>query len=271
MREALEIAADAAEALADLHGIGTAHGDVKPQNLVVDASGRAHAIDLGLCCAAFSTDLAGATARYLAAEDADLGDARARDLLALGVVLAERSSPAVRHAREAVAAARAAILPAPLDEICGALLARSPTSRPSARWVADAAIAALSRLGAHARPGSKDAHDRAAGKDGHERAAGKDAHERAAGKGAHERPRAATRSPRRGPRSDPIAMRARCERRTCVSGAPRSRDPIARRAPRPRGSPRRRSLARARDRFDLRRIMSIQRATPRSVRCRSRA
>ena len=150
VREALVVAADAAEALADLHGIGAGHGDVKPQNLIVDARGRVHAIDLGLCVGAFSTDLAGATARYLAAEDGDLGDARARDLLALGVVLAERASATVRAARDAVAVARAAVLPAPLDEICGAILSRSPTARASARWVADTAIAALCRPGEHA-------------------------------------------------------------------------------------------------------------------------
>ena len=156
VREALAVAADAAEALADLHGIGAAHGDVKPQNLLVDAEGRVHVIDLGLSCPAFSTDMTGATPRYLASGDADLGDARARDLLALGVVLAERVSIAVRDARDAVAAARRAPLPAPLDEICGALLSRSPTARPAARWVARAARGAVGGPGALAERAGRD-------------------------------------------------------------------------------------------------------------------
>jgi serine/threonine-protein kinase PknK len=140
--EALALAADAAEALADLHAMGTAHGDVKPQNLLTGAAGRVHVIDLGLSGPAFSTDISGATLRYLARGDADLGDARARDLLALGTVLAELVAPEVRAAADPIAAARAAALPAPLDEICGALLSRSPTARASASWVAGAAHAA---------------------------------------------------------------------------------------------------------------------------------
>ena len=147
VREALAVAADAAEALADLHGVGTAHGDVKPQNLVIDAAGRAHVIDLGLSCPAFAMDVRGATPRYLARDDADLGDARARDLLALGVVLAEQVVEEVRAAHDGVTAARTAALPAPLDEICGALLSRSPAARASARWVAEAARGALRASG----------------------------------------------------------------------------------------------------------------------------
>ncbi|MEZ4307441.1 MAG: hypothetical protein R3F14_05270 [Polyangiaceae bacterium] len=143
VHEALLLARDIAEALVNLHGVGTAHGDLKPQNVLVDAAGRASLIDLGLACPAFSTAMPGATPRYLAVGDADLGDARARDLLALGLVLAERVSAAVRASQSPLAVARSARLPAPLDELCGALLARNPTARPSARWVIRAARAAL--------------------------------------------------------------------------------------------------------------------------------
>ncbi|MFO0589071.1 MAG: sigma 54-interacting transcriptional regulator [Polyangiaceae bacterium] len=177
LRDALALAADTAEALADLHGIGAAHGDVKPQNLLVDARGRVHVIDLGLCVGAFSTDLAGATARYLATDDGELGDARARDLLALGVVLAERVSVTVRAARDAVTAARLAALPAPLDEICGALLSRSPAARASARWVLGAARAALARLPVHHGRRSR-AHD-ATSEAAHAHAAHETAHTQA--------------------------------------------------------------------------------------------
>jgi serine/threonine protein kinase len=79
---ALRIASDVGEALSDLHGVGLAHGDVKPDNLVFDfRRGGAHLLDLGLAGAAHTAAVTGATLRYLARGDADLGDARARDLL----------------------------------------------------------------------------------------------------------------------------------------------------------------------------------------------
>ena len=110
----LKVARDVAEALADLHGAGIAHGDVKPQNLIRTEDGRVALIDLGLACSAYQSELRGATPRYLARRDGALGDARTRDLLALGVVLAELSSPEVARARDAVGAARDAALAAPM-------------------------------------------------------------------------------------------------------------------------------------------------------------
>jgi serine/threonine-protein kinase PknK len=127
------------EALADLHGIGTAHGDVKPDNLLLGVEGGVHLLDLGLAGPAHALAVEGATLRYLARGDADLGDARARDLLALGVVLAEIVDPEVAAAADPIAAARAARLPTPIAALCAALLAPSPGARPSAAWVADLA------------------------------------------------------------------------------------------------------------------------------------
>ncbi|UQA58239.1 sigma 54-interacting transcriptional regulator [Polyangium aurulentum] len=144
---ALRIARDVGEALSDLHEVGLAHGDLKPENVVVGADGRAHVIDLGLACVMHALSIEGATPRYLARGDADLGDARARDMVALGALLAEIAAPEIAEADHPIAAARAARLPSPLDAICSALLTPSPGARPSAAWVAETARAALAATG----------------------------------------------------------------------------------------------------------------------------
>jgi len=140
---ALSVARDVGEALSDLHAVGLAHGDIKPDNLLVDALGRVHVIDLGLACDSQDKEIEGASPRYLARGDADLGHARARDLVALGIVLAEIVDDAVGRDTAPIIAARAAALDEPLQSICAALLAPQPGARPSAAWVADAASAAL--------------------------------------------------------------------------------------------------------------------------------
>ncbi|WP_437886416.1 sigma 54-interacting transcriptional regulator [Sorangium sp. So ce307] len=145
---ALAIARDAGEALGDLHGIGLAHGDLKPENLILTPEGRIGMIDLGLACSLHQTSVEGATLRYIARGDAELGDARARDLLALGTLLAEVAFPGVAAAPDPIEAARAAVATesaagAPLDAICRALLSPSPAARPSAAWVTESARAAL--------------------------------------------------------------------------------------------------------------------------------
>ncbi|WP_438001259.1 sigma 54-interacting transcriptional regulator [Sorangium sp. So ce185] len=145
---ALAVARDAGEALGDLHGIGLAHGDLKPENLILTPEGRIGMIDLGLACSIHETSVDGATLRYLARHDAELGDARARDLLALGTLLAEIALPGVAAAGDPIEAARAAVAapsaagPA-LDAICRALLSPSPGARPSSAWVTESARAAL--------------------------------------------------------------------------------------------------------------------------------
>lgn len=136
---ALLIVHDLAEALADLHAIGLAHGDLKPENIIVDDQHRAHLIDLGLSCPAYETTLEGATPRYLASGDSDLGDSRARDLLALGVVIAELVSEHVAASTFPIDGARTARLPVPFDALCTALVTPNPAARPTAFWVAETA------------------------------------------------------------------------------------------------------------------------------------
>ncbi|WP_437536434.1 sigma 54-interacting transcriptional regulator [Sorangium sp. So ce726] len=145
---ALAAARDASEALADLHGIGLAHGDLKPENLILTPEERIAVIDLGLACSIHETSVDGATLRYIARGDAELGDARARDLLALGTLLAEIAFPGVADADDPIGAARAAVAVEsaagpPLDAICRALLSPSPAARPSPAWVTESARASL--------------------------------------------------------------------------------------------------------------------------------
>jgi serine/threonine-protein kinase PknK len=143
---ALIITHDTAEALADLHAVGLAHGDLKPENIIIDQAGRAHVIDLGLSGSAFDTTIEGATLRYLATGDADLGDRRARDLLALGLVIAELMSDEVAASDTLVQTVRKTQLPTPFDAICSALVTKNPSARPTAFWVAETTRALI---GAH--------------------------------------------------------------------------------------------------------------------------
>ncbi|HEY0469984.1 MAG TPA: protein kinase, partial [Polyangiaceae bacterium] len=141
-REALSllVARDLGAALAALHGSGAAHGDVKPANIIV-AAGQARLVDFGLSGAAEQVEPTGGTAHYLAPEvfgHAD-GDARARDLWALGLSLLEILEPesASRKDRQFEIRVQSALTP-----VVRALLAPAPGARPSASWVFRRALAA---------------------------------------------------------------------------------------------------------------------------------
>ena len=121
------IARDLANGLADLHAAGIAHGDIKPQNVMLfEQNGvkRAILLDMGLAVAADSVVPRGATRRYLAPEalatDVD-SDGRTRDLWALGLLLAELADKrVVDQAPEHVA--QNARLSGKMGDIVGPLL-----------------------------------------------------------------------------------------------------------------------------------------------------
>ncbi|MEJ1960374.1 MAG: protein kinase [Gammaproteobacteria bacterium] len=132
---ALTVARDVAAALAALHGSGAAHGDVKPANIIVSSdAGQARLVDFGLSGAAHQVEVRGGTARYLAPEvfGAGDGDARARDLWALGATLLEILEPAAAQVVVSEFEFRAA---GALGPVVRGLLSRAPGARPSAAWV----------------------------------------------------------------------------------------------------------------------------------------
>lgn len=146
---ALGVARDVGEALADLHASGSAHGDVKPANVVVERGPhglRAHLVDLGLSSASNETVPRGATLRYLAPEVFEggaRGDARARDLWALGVTIAEIADARVAGTRDIASAFASFVLEPAVEGIVRPLLTPTPGARPSAEWVRRRALAEL--------------------------------------------------------------------------------------------------------------------------------
>ncbi|HVY25241.1 MAG TPA: sigma 54-interacting transcriptional regulator [Polyangiaceae bacterium] len=138
-RLALLVARDVGAALDDLHAVGAAHGDIKPQNIIVTGAG-ARLIDFGLSGDASAESASGGTRRYLAPEalsGSGGGDARRRDLFALGVVLAELLVPGMARLEPSC-------IPdaMPLAAAVRALLQAQPGARPSADWLRKRALSA---------------------------------------------------------------------------------------------------------------------------------
>jgi transcriptional regulator with GAF, ATPase, and Fis domain len=140
-RRVLTVARDVGRALCDLHATGVAHGDVKPDNVLVEAvpgGQRARLMDFGLAGASDEAEARGGTRRYLAPEAFDaagIGDARLRDLYALGVTLAEAAAPELAHAEKPELAFESVALDPEVKALVRALLSRVPAARPSAEWV----------------------------------------------------------------------------------------------------------------------------------------
>lgn len=145
-RLARAVARDVGRALADLHAVGVAHGDVKPSNVIVDLSGaqpRCHLIDLGLASSVDAGVLGGGTPRYLPPEinTTQPLDPRARDLWALGATLLEVLDPDART----LGALQDYTTQLPLPPWVKPLLNPDPAARPRAQWVAQLAGAAAER------------------------------------------------------------------------------------------------------------------------------
>jgi serine/threonine-protein kinase PknK len=144
---ALIVARDMGLALADLHGAGLAHGDVKPHNVLFDiAARRARPVDLGLSELVSERRVIGATPRYLAPEYRGSGsgsDARARDLWALGLTLAELADARVALSDDPVEKLRTCALDPRLEPLLMPLLRGAAGARPAADWVHRQAAHAL--------------------------------------------------------------------------------------------------------------------------------
>lgn len=154
----LIVARDIGRALADLHASGVAHGDVKPDNIVLESGAselRARLVDFGLAGAADETLARGGTRRYLAPEVLDMpgsGDARLRDLFALGQTLADLAGPLVSGAPASGEASGASD---DLQRLVRPLLSHAPAARPSAEWVFRLALELLDQQESQAERGER--------------------------------------------------------------------------------------------------------------------
>lgn len=137
-----------ARGLAAMHAAGWVHGDVKPENVRLDAEGRAVLVDLGFARRAGTGDAPLGTPGYLAPERARGGaPAASADLFALGCLLFEavtgrqvaRSDAELEALRSGRSRAPSDDLPrvSPLlDGLVRSLLQVAPGARPTALEVA---------------------------------------------------------------------------------------------------------------------------------------
>ena len=162
----IQVGAQIADALQLLHQERIIHGDVKPDNVLLDDEGNAKLVDFGIAhlattTASISAHSLGGSVPYLAPEQLEHGRADARsDIYALGLVVYELLAGRKAFDGEnwvAVAAQRLARDPAPLGDIRADLpdgleavvmraLARTPDQRyASAREMQQALLSVISR------------------------------------------------------------------------------------------------------------------------------
>jgi serine/threonine-protein kinase PknK len=148
---ALELAVRLGRALQALHDAGFAHGDLKPDNLWLPTRGgrpsfgAAKLLDLGLSSSVTREEPLGGSLRYLEPQGRGpgFGDARSRDLWALGLLLSEVGSRAVAESQEPLRVLGRVAFGRELGGIVRALLRPSAGARPDAGWVAQQAASAL--------------------------------------------------------------------------------------------------------------------------------
>ncbi len=169
----MEIADQICAGLGEAHAQGVVHRDLKPQNVMVDRTGRVKVMDFGIARSLDASTLGGGgligTILYMAPEQAEgkTVDHHA-DLYSLGLILYEMftgapafsgENPAavlLQHIRETPRAPREldATLPAPVNDAILRCLEKDPARRfPSA----SALLEALSRRSPELRPAVEDA------------------------------------------------------------------------------------------------------------------
>ena len=171
LAERLDVLVAIADGLAAIHRAGISHGDIKPENVLLSASGRVVLTDLGLVRAAYEPDggIVAGTPAYMAPEIvsptyANAGwhyvDAYAFGVLAFrvlaGVLPFEASSPVLmlfNHLHESPPKLdELAGVPKRLSELVDRLLAKEPTERPPSMdavvWQLRAAKEELARAAA---------------------------------------------------------------------------------------------------------------------------
>lgn len=140
-----------ADALAHAHAHGVVHRDVKPSNVLIDESGRAHLTDFGIAHRPggerlTATDGFIGSAAYVAPEQVDGSEVTAAaDVYGLGLVLLEALTGRQEYTGSPIEAAMARLhrapqiptdLPKPWPRLLADMVATDPSERPSAGQVA---------------------------------------------------------------------------------------------------------------------------------------
>jgi serine/threonine-protein kinase len=151
INRAIALVEQVADGLEYAHRQGFVHRDVKPQNILIDRSGKAHITDFGIAKSHLSTALTQAgmtfgTADYISPEQAQGLDASPQsDIYSLGVVLYEMltgelpfkgdspMSVAIQHIQNAPPSPRQRnpTIPRPLESILLHTLSKDPRERPA--------------------------------------------------------------------------------------------------------------------------------------------
>lgn len=145
LEAAVVVLKDTMRGLAASHAMGVAHGDLKPQGVLLTRSGRVRLADFGLSTCDGRRLLAWSTPFYLAPEQWRGGPATpAGDLYAATATFFEclvgappfhADSPAALSALHERGAAPLDAVPGPVRQLVAGGLAKNPASRPSARRV----------------------------------------------------------------------------------------------------------------------------------------
>ncbi len=132
-RESAGICAALVRSVAVLHSAGRSHGDIKPENAILQSDGKVRLVDLGFSASASGIAVQGGTAGYLAPEIGSGGtDPRRADVWSIGVVLHELLVGARPSATERGGGWKRLALQAPdWIPLVDLLLREDPAKRPA--------------------------------------------------------------------------------------------------------------------------------------------